>query len=70
MRSVVSKVLLWWVVGLGACLSLVPIATAEPAGGGGQTPSALPPADSPVLFRTIELRYPTQGNVPSVDGQT
>ena len=33
-------------------------------------PSPLPPAGSPELLRTVELAFPTQGNVSSVDAQT
>lgn len=37
----------------------------------GQLPrSPLPPDDSPELLRTVELAFPTQGNVSSVDAQT
>ena len=35
-----------------------------------QPPVALPPPDSPTLFRSIQLSLPTQGNVSSVEGQT
>ena len=35
-----------------------------------QSPPALPPAGSPPLFTTIELRFPTQDNVASVEFQT
>ena len=30
----------------------------------------MPPADSPPIFRTLELRFPTQGGVPTVEGAT
>ena len=33
-------------------------------------PAPLPPAGSPELLRTVELAFPTQGNVSSVDAQT
>ena len=32
--------------------------------------ASLPPAGSPVLMRNMELRFPTQGNVPSVELNT
>ena len=35
-----------------------------------QSQTTLPPAGSPPLFTTIELRFPTQGNVASVEFQT
>ncbi|MEE2793166.1 MAG: hypothetical protein VX453_16145, partial [Acidobacteriota bacterium] len=35
-----------------------------------QAPTALPPAGSAPVFTTIELRFPTQGNVASVEFQT
>ena len=42
--------------------------------GGAQQPQqqapALPPEDSPTLIRNLELRFPTQGNVPGVDTNT
>lgn len=41
----------------------------EAAAGQGQ-PAPLPPPDSPTLFTTIQLLFPTQGNVASVEGQT
>ena len=57
-------------VGVG----LVPVpagaAETEPIVVGQPAQTALPPPDSPTLFTTIELRFPTQGNVASVDGQT
>ena len=46
-------------------------AAGEPVAAGGQfQPAPLPPPDSPTLFTTLELRFPTQGNVSSVEGQT
>ena len=65
-----------WTVMAVVCMGvgLVPIAAgaaeAEPIVVGQQAPAALPPPDSPTLFTTIQLSFPTQGNVPSVDGQT
>ena len=44
---------------------------AEPGGEEAQAPQTnLPPADSPPLVQNIELRFPAQGNVSSVDGNT
>ncbi len=46
-------------------------AAAEPAGQQPAAPVALlPPADSPPIFRNLELRFPTQGEVPSVELDT
>ena len=47
-----------------------PLVVPRPVVNGEQGQPALPPADSPALFTTIELRFPNQGNVSSVDGQT
>ena len=69
-RSVVAAV----AVAL-ASLGLYPMDAPAAAGESGasgeqfQVP-VLPPPDSPTLFTTIELRFPTQGNVASVEGQT
>lgn len=56
------------------CAWLVPVFAAaieaEPPVGGEQAQVELPPPDAPTLFATIELRFPTQGNVPSVDPET
>ena len=63
------------------CVGLVPARTAEGAEAESvlvgeqaqpQAPVALPPADSPVLlaFPGIALRFPTQGGVSVVEGQT
>ena len=57
----------------GACLVLAVTAAgaAEPVVFGEQQPEAeLPPSDSPPLFRTLEIRFPTQGNVPTVEVAT
>jgi outer membrane protein insertion porin family len=48
---------------------------AVPAAGAAAVPQApaapkLPPASSPALLRSIELRFPTQGNVSVIDPQT
>ena len=62
-------------VRIGATLGLVFIYGLMGLGihaAGEQPPSQtiLPPAGSPPLFTTIELRFPTQGNVASVEFQT
>ena len=54
---------------VGVCAGLVPVpagaAAAEPFVLGQQAPeAALPPLDSPTLFNTVELRFPTQGPQP------
>ena len=35
-----------------------------------QVPSQLPPNGSPPLLRNVQVLFPTQGNVSSVDAQT
>ena len=56
------------------CVGLVPVpagaAEAEPIVAGQQAQALLPPPDSPTLLNLVELRFPTQGNISSVDGQT
>ena len=66
------------------CAGLVPVpagaAAAAPAGTGTSpaqaqaqiptTPEFLPPPDSPPLLNLVEVRFPTQGEVPSVDLET
>ena len=58
------------------CAGLVPVsagaAEAEPIVVGQPAPVALPPPDSPTLlaFPSLELSFPTQGGVSSVDGNT
>ena len=47
-----------------------PPAAAAPATPQAQPAPKLPPADSPVLLRTIELRFPTQGNIAVIDPST
>ena len=47
-----------------------PPAAAAPATPQAQPAPKLPPADSPVLLRTIELRFPTQGNIPVIEPST
>ena len=58
----------------GMCTGVVPVSAgageAEPTVVGEQVPAALPPADSPTLLNVVELRFPTQGNVSSVEQQT
>ncbi len=76
MRNTVIQTWLRLAVGLlaVACAGLAPVAAeAGPAEAiviGEQAQAALPPPDSPPLFTTVELRFPNQGNVSSVDGQT
>ncbi len=60
---------------VGVCTALVPVpagaAAAKPFVLGQQAPeAALPPPDSPTLLNLVELRFPTQGNVPTVEMQT
>ena len=60
---------------VGVCAGLVPVpaaaASTEPFVLGQQAPeAALPPPDSPPLLNLVELRFPTQGNVPTVEMQT
>ncbi len=56
------------------CAGLVPVsagaAEVEPTLVGQQAQEALPPPDSPTLFHNIELSFPTQGNVASVEFNT
>ena len=67
-----SQILL--VGAIAVCGGLVPTLAAaaetEPVVVGEQVQQVLPPPDSPALFTTLELRFPNQGNVSSVDGQT
>ena len=59
-----------WLAASGVCLLLpvTVVGAAEPVVFGEQQPeAALPPADSPPLFRSLEIRFPTQGNVPTVE---
>ena len=65
-------------VGLVALVAMGPgsrLVAAEPglapeAAGQAQAPSPLPPEGTPPLLRNVEVRFPTQGNVSSVDYQT
>ena len=62
-------------VGLTVLLSWISVdfaVASEAAEGAGQVQSSapLPPVDSPVLLRTVQLQFPNQGNVSSVDGVT
>ena len=69
-RSVVPAVAVA-LASLGLYPMDAPVAAGEPGASGGQFQvPVLPPPDSPTLFTTIELRFPTQGNVASVEGQT
>jgi len=56
------------------CVGLVPIpaaaAEAKSPVAGEQAPAELPPPDSPTLLNLVELRFPTQGDVASVEYQT
>ncbi len=59
----------------GVCLAItsgsVTAGAAEPAVIGEQQPVAvLPPPDSPPLFRNLQLRFPTQGDVPTIEPAT
>ena len=59
----------------GGWLSMTPVtAVAGPAAPAAQQPGApeapLPPADSPPIFRTLQLSFPTQGEVPTVETNT
>jgi len=52
-----------------------PAGAQPPAGGAPAAPQVppvlkLPPADSPALLRSIELRFPTQGNLSVIEPQT
>jgi len=47
-----------------------PPAAAAPSAPQAQAAVKLPPADSPALLRSIELRFPTQGNVSVIEPQT
>ncbi len=47
-----------------------PPAVATPPAPQAQPVLKLPPADSPALLRSIELRFPTQGNVSVIEPQT
>ncbi|MDA1092761.1 MAG: outer membrane protein assembly factor BamA [Acidobacteria bacterium] len=52
-------------------LTTAGFAAAEPAEQQPAAPVALlPPADSPPIFRNLELRFPTQGEVPTVELDT
>ena len=50
---------------LGPVLAAAEMSTAQ---AGGQ--ALLPPDDSPALLRTVQLAFPTQGNVPNVEPET
>ncbi len=69
-RSVVPAVAIA-LASLGLYPMDAPAAAGEPGASGEQFQvPVLPPPDSPTLFTTVELRFPTQGNVASVEGQT
>ena len=50
----------------GAGAPAAPEAAAQP----GRQPPPLPPEDSPPLLRTVQVAFPTQGNVSGIDPQT
>lgn len=63
------------VAAAGSCLALTPVTAvagqAEPAAQQPGVPAApLPPADSPPIFRNLQLSFPTQGGVPTVETNT
>ena len=69
-RSVVRAVAIALAV-VGLSPGAVSAAAGEAGVESGQFQAApLPPPDSPTLFTTLELRFPTQGNVASVELQT
>ena len=74
MRTAVMRARLSAMLVGGMCAGLVPVSAvageAELAVVGEQVPAALPPADSPTLLNLVELRFPTQGMVSSVEQQT
>ena len=74
MGSVVMSARLAAMTVLGIYVGLVPLPTAaaeaEPTIAGQQAPALLPPPDSPTLLNLVELRFPTQGGVASVEYQT
>lgn len=62
-------------VAAGGWLAMTPVpAVAGPAEPAAQQPGApeapLPPADSPPIFRNLQLSFPTQGQVPTVETNT
>ena len=74
MRSTLTRVRIAAALA-GVCLAVAPgsvsAGAAEPVAIGEQQPAAaLPPPDSPALFRNLELRFPTQGNVPTIETDT
>ena len=69
----------WLLAGALACPALA--AAAAPSAGAaaapeasaaqpGRQPPPLPPEDSPELLRTVQVAFPNQGNVSSIDPQT
>ena len=57
-------------MGAGSRLEAAELGLAPEAAGQAQAPSPLPPEGSPPLLANVELRFPTQGNVSSVDSMT
>ena len=74
MGSVVISARLAALTVIGIYVGLVPLpaaaAEAKPTIAGQQAPALLPPPDSPTLLNLVELRFPTQGGVASVEYQT
>ena len=76
MRSAVSRLVVSTAVVAAVSVGLVPDAAragqADPIGACTPSPPLTdePPLDSPILFTTVQLCWPTQGNVASVDYAT
>ncbi|MCX6543564.1 MAG: BamA/TamA family outer membrane protein [Acidobacteria bacterium] len=68
-RTYVAAAIMLGVVGAGPAGAQPPAAGA-PAALQAQPALKLPPAGSPSLLRSIELRFPTQGNVSVIEPQT
>ena len=65
----------WLLAGLSALPALAaeagaPAAPEAAAAQPGRQPPPLPPEDSPPLLRTVQVAFPTQGNVSGIDPQT
>ena len=69
MRRATAAAIVLAAVGLTS-IDLRAAAGESSAAGGQFQPPPLPPPDSPMLFTTVQLLFPTQGNVSSVEGQT
>ena len=57
-------------IGAGARLEAAESGPSPEAAGQTQAPTPLPPEGSPALLRTVQVMFPTQGNVSSVDYNT